>query len=333
MQFWNRTPLPAAVVPNAEDDDRMTVLFLCAITYRIAHGKLEIAPGQRPLVLRADGPHPPDGMFDKQGVSVCATGFVYPKKSPAREATALLRVGSRDAPIVVLGQRVWQKAMLYGQPAPSAPLPFERVAMTWENAYGGMTEEPARIVKMDGDEIFVPAHEGGFAQNFNGKGFYTDPARAVDQPLPQLEDPERPIRRWDDRPDPVCFAPYPMWGGLRATHVYHDEKLDVAGAKKLGNKASPRGTFDALEPGAPISLVGMRPGGGALSFDVPPAPAAVDLWLGGRAERALLAVDSVDIDAEAEEVRFLYRATVNYDLIQFELRLARLEPTDSFPVA
>lgn len=333
MRFWNRTPLHAALIPNGEEDDRITALFLCAITYRIVAGKLEIAGEQRPLSLRAEGPHPPDGMFDKQGVSVCATGFVYPKQARAREALAVMRVGSRDAAIAVFGPRVWQRSMLGGGPVPSAPLAFERVAMTWENAYGGTSEEPARVVRLDGDDVFVPAHASGYPDNLNGKGFHTDPERALDQPLPQLEHPEQLLRSWDDRPEPVCFAPYPMWGGMRAAHVVHDQQLDLAGAKKLGNKASPRLTFEAIEPGTPIALLGMRPGSGLLSFDVPRPPVAVDLSIGGRSDTLTPWLDSIDIDGEAAEVRFVYRAVVTYDLIQFELRLAKLEPTDAFPEA
>lgn len=333
MHFSNRTPLHAAMIPNAEADDRVTALFLCAISHRIERGRLEVAPDQRPISLHHQDSYPPDAMFDKVGVSVCASGFVYPKKGQAREAMAVLRVGSRDIPIAVFGQRVWQKSVLSGALVPSAPLLFERIAMTWENAYGGMTQEPARILEMDGDEVFVPEHEGGYALNFDGKGFLTDPERAVDQPLPQLEHPEHLIQRWDDRPEPVCFAPYPLWGGMRAVHVWHDQRINLEGAKKMGNRGSPRTTFDVLEPGTTVALMGMRPGGEVLSFDVPCSPVAIDIELGGRADRILPSLDSVDIDAEASEVRLLYRAVVTYDLIQFELRRARVEPTEYFPEA
>jgi hypothetical protein len=42
-------------------------------------------------------------------------------------------------------------------------------------------------------------------------------------------------------------------------------------------------------------------------------------------------LDAVDLDAEAAEVRLLWRAAVTYDLVQYEHRRARLEPTDDFP--
>jgi hypothetical protein len=332
VRFENHTPLPAAMIPSAEQDDRVTAVFLAAITYRIAGGRLALAAAQRPLLLDPQLPYPHDGMLLKTAASVCATGFVYPAQGSAREAAALLRVGDRDATIVAFGPRVWQRS-LGGALTPSAPLSVERVEMTWQNAYGGTVGEPAAIVQVDGEEAFLPEHESGYPLNFEGKGFITDAARGLDRPLPQLEHPEQLIRRWDDRPEPVCFAPYPLWGGLRAVHVWHDEQLDTSGASKLASRAAPRTTFDAIAPGTRVELRGMRPGGEALVFEAPAPPVAIEIAVGGASERLVPALDAIDIDAEAAEVRLLWRATRTCPLIRYELRRARLEPADGFPAA
>ena len=333
MKFVNETPLPAAMIPNGEEDDRITALFLCAITYRITPGKLALVPGQRPLLLDSRSRVPNDVLFSREVASVCATGFVYPRKGErAREATASLRVGSSDTHIAVFGTRVWQRGALGGL-VPSAPIPFDRVAMTWENAYGGMTTEPAAVVEVDGDEAFVPEHEAGYPLNFDGKGFYTAEARAENQPLPQLEDPASPVRRWDDRPEPVCLAPYPLWGGMRAKYMVKGQELDMTGLRKLGSRAAPRTTFDTIGAGTEIVLAGMRPGGGALSFVVPRAPVVISMSVGGKSETIVPRLDAVDIDAEACDVRFVFRAKVTYGLVQFEERRAVLSPSEFFPEA
>ncbi|MDC3988086.1 DUF2169 domain-containing protein [Polyangium jinanense] len=331
MKFVNETPLPAAMIPNGEEDDRITALFLCAITLRIASGGLELVPGQRPLLLDARSKVPNDVMFSKEATSVCATGFVYPRRGDrAREATASLRVGSSDMHIQVFGTRVWQRGALGGL-TPSSPVPFERVAMSWENAYGGVTKAPAAVVEMDGEEAFVPEHESGYPLNFDGKGFYTDEARAENQPLPQLEDPAALVRAWDDHPEPVCFAPYPLWGGMRAKHVVKGQELDMTGIRKLGSRAAPRMTFDTIGAGTEIVLAGMRPGGGALSFVVPRSPVVVAMSVGGMRETIVPRLDAVDIDAEACEARFVFRAKATYGLVQFEERRAVLSPSEFFP--
>ncbi|EYF02270.1 DUF2169 domain-containing protein [Chondromyces apiculatus] len=332
MRFANHTPLPAILIPNAEEDDRMTSLFLAAQTCRIEGSRLVLASAQRPLLLDPSLPYPHDGMLRKATASVCATGFVYPREGRAREALTTLRVGERDAAILALGPRLWQRGAAGGLSA-SAPVPFDRVEMDWQHAFGGTEDEPARVVDMDGEEAFLPAHESGSPFNLEGKGFHTEAARAVGQPLPQLEDPAQRIQRWDDRPEPVCFAPYPLWGGLRSTYVWHDGQLDPGGASKLGSRAAPRTTFEALPSGTRIALAGMRPGGEALVFEVPPPPVAVDVAVGARVERVLPHLDAIDIDAEAGEVRLLWRAEAIYELIQYELRRARLVATSEFPPA
>jgi hypothetical protein len=105
----------------------------------------------------------------------------------------------------------------------------------------------------------------------------------------------------------------------------------MAGVGKLASRAAPRMTFDAIPPGTRIALGGMRPGGDALVFEAPPAPVAMDVTVGDKRDRVVPSLDAVDIDAEAAEVRLLWRATATYGLVQYELRRARLKPTEDFP--
>lgn len=331
MHFSNRTPLHAAMIPNAEEDDRVTALFLCAITYRIVGSRLDVVTEQRPLFLEPAERYPNDAVFTKEVVGVCATGFVYPRKGEqAREATASLRVGSSEANIMVFGTRVWQRGALGGL-IPSAPLGFDRMAMSWENAYGGVITQPAAVVEIDGEEAFLPEHEAGYPQNFEGKGFYASEVQAIDQPLPQLEDPAQLVRRWDDRPEPVCFAPYPLWGGMRAEYMVQNKQLDMSGVAKLGSRAVPRTTFDEISAGTEVSLAGMRPRGEVLTFMTPRSPVRVSLRVGASSDILVPRLDGIEIDAEAREVRFVYRAKITYGLVQFEQRRAALEPTEDFP--
>lgn len=333
MRFVNNTPLPAAMIPSSEADDRVTALFVCAVTYRITDQGLEVAAVQRPLMLGQELPYPNDAMLLKSAISVCATGFVYPREREARQATAVLRVGSTSVAIMAFGPRVWEQSAITGALTPSRALSFERVAMAWENAYGGMVDEPARILQIDGEDAFLPAHESGYPLNFDGVGFSTDSQKAMHRPLPQLEHPDQLLQSWDDHPEPVCFAPCPLWSGLRAGFVMRDGQFDVSRINKIPSRAAPRTTLDRVEPGTVIELTGMRPGGRPLSFATPRSPVIVNLTVGAAAEHLVLALDAVDIDAEAGEVRLLYRASVTYELIQFDVRTATLAATSDFPEA
>ncbi len=323
MLLTNETPLPAAVVHNAEDD-RMVSLFVAAATFRIVGGRLVLEEEQLPLLLVVPPPAVGDGNHTKMGASVCAVGHVYAPSGTARQSAAKLTVGDAERGILAFGTRVWRAGL--GDLTPTSPLPFDRVPMTWEVAYGGSVWRKTTLAKLaSGEEAIVPAHDEACALNFDGVGFYPDRADAIDRPLPQLEDPAAPIRSFPDRPDPVCFAPYPLHGGLRARSLLDGERIDVARAGFALSRAAPRTTFDAIAPGTRVILEGMRPSGAALAFEIPRAPVTADVRIGDVHRRLSLHVDAIDIDAEASRVRVAYRALFAYALIQHEERTLRVE--------
>jgi hypothetical protein len=329
MLLLNETPLPVAVVPNADDDDRIVALLIVAATFDLGKGRLRFSEAQRPLLLVAEPPEIGDGYLTKAGTSVCATGFVYPPGAEAARADARLFVGDEHFGVTAFGQRVWREGA-GGVLVPTAPLPFDRVAMTWENAFGGAVIQPTRIQKMPGgEEAILPEHPEAFIENADGKGFYPAQLDAIDQVLPQLEDPDRLIERWDDRPDPACLAPYPMHGGLRARFVVEDDVVDFTRHPFVLSRAAPRTTFGEIAFETRIGLFGMRPAGESLVFQVPPPPVTADVTIGPHQRRLALYVDAIDIDAEAANVRIVYRALFSYPLVRHEERSLLVLPSSS----
>jgi len=318
MQFSNATHLHAAMIPNADEDGRITTLLMNAVTYHIGSDhQLSLAPTQRPLLLESDGRTPHDVLFTRDIVGVCATGFVYPETdAPAKTALAQLRIGTEERNILAFGIRVWKRDA-WGSLVPSVPLSFERVAMTWENAYGGIVTQPASIIMIDSEEAFLPEHESGHALNFDGKGFYTSESQALDRPMPQLENTAALIRTWDDRPQPVCFAPYPLWGAMRASYLVKDQNLDIGAFTKIGSRAAPATTFDSIETGTCIALSGMRPRGECLAFSVPSSPISFEVYSENERNVVVPRLDTVEIDAEAAEVRLVFRAKVTQTRVEF----------------
>lgn len=320
MKLTNTTGLPAALVRSSESDDRITALLVAAVTYRIEGARVSPAPSQRPLDLEGRGPIPGDAMLLKDCASICVTGFVYGEG--ARRATARLRAGDLDVSIAAFGPRVWRAGA--GSLSPTDPLPFERAAMTWKNAYGGSARRRAMVMKVGGEDALLPPHEAVYPYNPEGAGYYLDREEAVNQPLPQLEHPDHLISRWDDRPEPTCFAPYPLWGGLRGATVVRGKEVDLTHVGRLPSRAAPRTTLEKIAAGAEVIVEGMRPRGEALRFAVPAPPVALVVSVGREEERFAPAVDAVDVDAEAGEVRVLYRAAFTYPLVPGERRTAAL---------
>lgn len=330
MLLINRTPLHAAIVPNADDHDGIVALLLVAATFDIGP-KLRFAEEQRPLMLAPLPPEIGDGYLTKAGTSVCATGHVYAPNREALRADAHLAVGDKTFSVRAFGKRVWRDGG-GGMLLPTVPLPFDRVPMTWENAYGGAVIQPTRMQKMaNGQEGILPEHPEAFNENSDGTGFYPAREDAIDQPLPQLEDPDRLLSKWSDRPDPVCFAPYPIYGGLRGRFLIVDKDVvDFTRHPHALSRAAPRTTFGELAFGTRIAVAGMRPAGEVLAFDLPEPPVTADVLVGKRHRRLMLYVDAIDIDAEAANVRVVYRALFSYPLIRYEERTTRVLPSAAF---
>jgi hypothetical protein len=93
----------------------------------------------------------------------------------------------------VFGDRVWFRAA--GVWEKSEPVPFERMPLVYERAFGG-----ADATHED------PGRHGFEKRNPVGAGFCLSgkKERLADLPLPNLEDPARPIRDWTDRPAPAA---------------------------------------------------------------------------------------------------------------------------------
>ena len=130
--------------------------------------------------------------------------------------------------LAVFGHRYWEKGA-FGGLAPSKPMTFESMPLTYGNAFGGKA-------KTEYGEL-------PYANNPVGKGYYFSEKNAAGQPLPNIENPSALIRKWDDRPDPAGIAPYPMQWGLRSQRaMIVDEqsgKADFAPGRGMFNKAHP----------------------------------------------------------------------------------------------
>ncbi len=76
-----------------------------------------------------------------------------------------VRIGPCQKTLQVFGERVWVQGVL--ELRPLEPRPFESMPLVYERSYGGAAEP----------------------RNPVGRGFYASARAAVEQPLPNLEDP------------------------------------------------------------------------------------------------------------------------------------------------
>jgi hypothetical protein len=165
-----------------------------------------VAEVQEPVVLGDEYHGEPDTSslrragemaLEKPGTEVVVLGSAYPAAATGTEALVALRFGTIQKAVQVIGDRVW-----VGDTAPivSHPVPFERMPLVWERAFGGR----------DASGGPLEAH----LENPVGKGFRASSSRLpIDgSALPNLEDPALPVRAPGDRPPPRGLGPVaPYW--------------------------------------------------------------------------------------------------------------------------
>lgn len=146
-------------------------------------------PGKSSLLYESDLVH------IKSCTDVILHGHAYVSNTRlTTEVSVMLKVANISKRLHVIGDRVWKNSLIGLKM--SKPRPFSRMPLTYERAFGGTDQ-------MSKD----PKYYGWEPRNPVGTGFATQVKHLVGKPAPNIENPKCFIRRWKDRPDPVCFGP------------------------------------------------------------------------------------------------------------------------------
>ncbi len=219
QQIFNSTPFPAqlGLFVDAQGHQTASVVLKATMALPEPYGlcrpagrQVPILPG--PIYLGEAGQssihHPADLVPEKPGTDLVFVGHAYaPSLGTVTELATRLRVGTQQKSVVVVGERKWVST--FAGTLMSPPLPFTRMPMVYERAFGGRPPSQWDCATPRLDE-----------RNPVGTGFCTRRRDAKDMPLPNLEDPEHRIRTWRDRP-PVA--------GLGAVDAHWLPRRDYAG--------------------------------------------------------------------------------------------------------
>jgi len=156
---------------------------------------------------------PPDTAWDegipKDRGEVLLVGECHAAgRSPISRRQVSLRVGTVTKVLDVFGDRAWTRDR--GFLRKSDPQSFLSIPVDFSHAFGGP----------------------GYGPNPIGKGF-AEPQDGSPRPLPNIEDPFRPLSSPDDRPDPAGFGPL----GLVWTGRY--SKVGTYRPQELGKEPPP----------------------------------------------------------------------------------------------
>lgn len=223
MQLFNATAVPARIRVNAGEPGQLGIGVLTAkATFRFdRHGRVALDT-QSPWPLFEQDHLTPLGVLPGERPAcrgrrfeVMLLGHAYAGRGrSAREIEVRLTVGHERRALWVSGDRTWVRR--FGRaPVFTTPLPFERMPLDYEHAFGGTAAvELDTNSQLDVSHPINPRGRGFDASAFldglegwlgapRGYPRLTDDSRA----LPNVEHPETRITRWDDAPEPAGFAP------------------------------------------------------------------------------------------------------------------------------
>ena len=135
----------------------------------------------------------------KPTTDVIVHGHAYNHQNkPAQSVGVRLTLGEIRKTLRVWGDRVWERGTTGLRI--SEALPFQRMAITYERAFGGVLAAEA------------PEQRSPYPRNPAGVGLAASAAAALGVALPNIELPGEEIRSWRDRPAPAGFGPLaPHW--------------------------------------------------------------------------------------------------------------------------
>jgi len=256
------------------------------------------------------GPMEPDNAFYKGGTDLFVFGAACaPQGRPVTTMNVIFEVGAFRREVTVFGDRTWIKRG--GDAVIGAPQPFVRMPLGMERAFGGSAN-------WDGLDVAFP-------DNPKGKGFFLELDQAIGKPLPNLEDPQRLVRRWDDRPTPVGVGVCPP---AFSTRLGRGMDYTPEGALKkihprLFNSAYPDMVVAGVKAGDRVRLTGVRPDG-PLSFDLPAAPVLFRLRFDDVSKERVPSHDQIGVEVEKDQVFITYRYAFRYVLYRRQQRRADL---------
>lgn len=312
----NETPFAFDLMGLADEEGRPLLLLVVKATYAIGDSGLKLADEQVPVKWRGEpwgkpgessDRYEPEGAFIKPATDVALIGHAHPPQKGTTETLVALQVGPLKKAVRVVGERTWFRSM--GKVAATKPLPFDKLPLTWERAFGGW----------DRTDTAMPSFE---PRNPVGTGFRASPRHFEEGlRLPNLEDPADPLHDFGQKVTPTGFGFIsPNWHPRAKYAGTYDEAWNNT-RKPLLPKDFDRRFFNAAAPGLvapgylkgdePVIVVGASPRG-RLSFPLPgqAAPTVTVELAAGEDAKPELRLDTVILDTDAEQVLLLWRGHV-----------------------
>jgi hypothetical protein len=313
----NLTPFAVDGLFVADMDGRPLIVPIVRGTYAICDARrLPLANEQITINMagkhwgqpeRSSYKYEPETAFTKLSTDVVLIGHAYPTREGETEVNVTLRVGELEKTVRVIGDRFWEKFL--GITTSTPPQPFEKMPLIYERAFGGWdSAEPDPMTSQ-----FEP-------RNPVGVGFKRT-AFEPGMPLPNLEDPKRPLNFYGDTPPPAGFGfisphwlPRAKYAGTydEAWQMNRAPLLPVDFDLRFFNAASPGLIASEYLKGNELVEVTNASPGGRIAFRLPGIrPPKIRVQLRGRPDAHLETnLDTVIINTDENLLLMLWRTNL-----------------------
>ncbi|MEX0731318.1 MAG: DUF2169 domain-containing protein [Aquisalimonadaceae bacterium] len=215
VEVINRTPFQVAPLPGRFGFPAHSITFIVKATLALVHDGICVVTDEQ-LYAGGDVPYADDEEFRgapryemdfapfKPVADVLLVGDCHaPGGQPVTHCQAGLSIGSRSALVTVTGDRYWQVGLVRARA--TEPVPFTRMPLRFERAYGGP------------DDPRNPIGTGFRAERLS---MTSDTALL----LPNIEHPDRLIHAPGDDPGPAGLGPVGRgWRGRMRHHGTYDK--------------------------------------------------------------------------------------------------------------
>ncbi len=316
----NKTTFAVAHMFLSDEDGRSVLVVVAQVSFDILAGSdLALSEKQAPPSLAGElwGKDAavssykiePAFAFIKPATDVILIGHAQEREHRVPETQVLFRVGSVSKVARVIGDRVWVRSA--GAVAVTRPLPFDRMPLTYEKAFGGWDRSHADPTR----HTFEPRNPVGTGFRAPG-GVFEEGIR-----LPNIEDPAHPIERYGQVVSPTGFGfTSPNWQPRAALGGTYDEAwskermpfLPKDFDRRFFNAASQGLTTQGYMAGNEPVLVENASPTGRISLRLPGLrPPTCRVELAQRDDAQLeMRFDTVIIDTDENRIVMLYRGHV-----------------------
>jgi len=360
MRIKNARPFPTAIAFGRSADDALFLAVIVKATLELRGSGLKPREALKQLpIFTNDEPYNPkepggtlrfesDLVPFKPRSDVILVGHAYaPFGRPTRTVDVEIKVGALGKKLRVFGDRAWSFPSEQHDAIPyvAGPADFVQMPLTWDRAFGGV----------DKTAPIVGSRKPWSERNYLGQGFCG--ARTVasinNTRLPNIEDPDDPIRTWDSNPRPAGCGFFPrnsrprvewfgtfddQWKAQRAPKMPVDFSFAAYNGADLQLQASPY-----LLGNEAVRLTNVLPGGGNADFSLPglvprltvaqgsavrTAPANLDTLVFVPDDALMYMVWRATLAIETEDASDVSEICIEYDHIDSEMAAA---PRRSMP--